>query len=292
MWAMRRAESHVFAYRQTAVAQQLRQPLHVMPAGRAYIPLFTLECTLRRSLGHDLCGVHCLAMPPNTGKTTVVKHVANKLVEENRMCGNMYVELRDGMTPSRAMAEALNVPHAKLYRHLDVAATRAFKPAVIIVDNADALLQTRGAVGDIVSMACASYATKSFIVIMLFSRAMVADVVCGWNGGAKVHPVPRLRPCDRFCVVPAHANILDALHAERLELLPSARSVLRSMALEAQSMGFVTDAVHLLRQLDTSRIDGRHVAELLSPDLEVAKAHWDTWSKTRSRTVGHWPCVG
>jgi len=56
----------------------------------SYISINGIERKLRFSMLYDICGVHIMSMPSNSGKTTVAKHVANDLVSEAKLCGAIY----------------------------------------------------------------------------------------------------------------------------------------------------------------------------------------------------------
>ena len=283
--AAKRIRSHPRVER-AGIRRAIRQPLRevqLVPKD-SYVPMAGVEKAVRASLYHDLCGVHLLPLPPNSGKTTVVKRLANKMLDEGDCSGVVYLDLEhevqhweniDQCSTSLAVARRLDVSYGNLYTHFESFRKQYGKPVVVIVDNADDILLASRFRQDLVSLATTSNNTRDFIVIMLLRRVEVANVVRSWNGNVKIHLVPR--PSDLDSLVPTDAELKDAVRRQQLDLEPAANDELIRMSLGSQSVGFVAEAASLLRGYEPKTRTKSFLSKLLAPDLHVAQAGWSSW---------------
>jgi hypothetical protein len=265
-----------------AIRQPLRE-VQLVPKD-SYVSIAGVEKAVRASLYHDLCGVHLLPLPPNSGKTTVVRRLANKMLDEGDCSGIVYLDLEhevqywqniDQCSTSLAVARCLDVSYANLYPHFESFRTQYGKPVVVIVDNADDILLASRFRQDLVSMATTSNNTRDFIVMMLFRRVEVANVVRSWNGNVKIHLVPR--PSDLDSLVPTDAELKEAVRRQQLDLEPAANDMLIRMSRDSQSVGFVAEAASLLRGHEPETRTESFLSKLLAPDLHVAQTGWKSW---------------
>lgn len=265
-----------FAYKSTPIcsfflSRKMNNPdlnLKLAPA-ESYVPLVGLETQLKRAICHDLCGVHLLAMPPTTGKTTASLHVTKKLLTDKKISGAVYIDMNERgplfQTFSEKIANTLKVEHEKLYPIIEGAVKRKQNPLLIIMDNVDNTVLNSTFRHDLVSLATRSVLTKHFVILMLLRQVKVAKIIHRWNCSAKIHMLVNKNTITDFH--PADEEIRTAIKKQELFLNKSDEEIFFCLAKKSKSIGFVAETASFVRGISDLKEENSSV---ITPNFEAS----------------------
>ena len=269
------------------------------------VPLAGLEDNIDRHLSYR-CGVHILCLPRSSGKTTAAQHVANEHLAKGAISGVVYIRPSGNETSyTQAITNAVGVDARHMYDAFgSVAAARnasgdsmSWTPVLLIIDDADDMLpvdkDARAMLdSDLVNLACQSWMTKDFMLLMLFRRPEVAKAAWECNGRTKITLFPRLGERSPDAVA-TDTEMESAVEAQQLDLLPEQRAKLVALAKVARSIGFVVDVAQRIRGLQQTRLPWHmqsltqeqqsKITHMLETDYAAVaaehSAEWERWRK-------------
>lgn len=229
--------------------------------------------------------VHFLAMPPNSGKTTAAHKLVNEALASAKIAGALSISAKIGVPVQELAAVALGVPKAMLGHVLHHTSKRSGgKPVVIVVDDVDAMLQNDVAFRhSVINLATSSVKHKTFLVMMLFRDAQVAEMVRSWNGNQKLHMMPRdgTNPLE---LLPDPACIADAIAKQKLDLSEDQMNTFAELAQLARSVGFVADGAAVIRT--SQHLNQAFPEAYLRNRVSVEVQNWELWKAATSGRGG------
>jgi hypothetical protein len=229
----------------------------VQPSLVSYVTVKHVEAYIIKAMLNSQGGVHLLAMPQSTGKTTTALVVAQQLLAANHVSGVVYVDASISSTTSAPnfaaiIEDAMRLPRGSMYPSFSFAhrflmwwltpGELMSQRIVVIVDNVDHSHLSGSHRSGLVSIATQSFRTQDFVVLMLCRQAAVAKEISSWNGKAKIF----LRQ-NSSAMRSIKSEIVQAVFNQRLNLTAEKTAEFVRLAEIAESVGFVYLVAGFLR---------------------------------------------
>jgi hypothetical protein len=226
-------------------AGDFRTPLNQIDLQSPYVPVHGLETTVRQVVCGGIDGVHLLALPSDTGKSTTVIHVANRALAANNVSGVFYVKFGDfpkATTISGMFEQKGGWVENTFHDRVNLASAKwpsnTKTSVLLIVDGVENRVLQQTFVDDITWLATRSSEDHKFRILMTINNTSLAEQMFKWNDRTKIAFAPRSRHREDN-IKPTRQELQTHIFNQNLTLSAEMKRVFLELADLSSSMGLV-----------------------------------------------------